>query len=232
MRIAELGSILLTLVAAGCGFDLADARGPSVTGGAGGSGATGGAGGDATGGGGAQAEGGSGGTAAIELHATIDTNKGPIVVELNSAASPITVENFRSYADAQFYDGLIFHRVIKDFMVQGGGLLPDMTEKTPLFPPIVNEAQSSGLSNLTGTIAMARTSVPNSATSQFYINTADNTFLDPGQDTTAGYCVFGMVIEGMPVVTTIENVATQSVGAYDDVPVDPVLINSIVVEQM
>ena len=174
--------------------------------------------------------GGTGGTGGAALQANIDTSMGLIVVDLNPGASPITVDNFQAYADAQFYDGLIFHRVISAFMIQGGGLNPDMTQKPTLFPPIVNEAVTSGLSNLAGTIAMARTSAPNSATSQFYINTVDNTFLDPSPSNPAGYAVFGMVTEGMDVVHAIEAVATHSVGAYDDVPVDAVLINSITVQ--
>jgi len=159
---------------------------------------------------------------------------GTIVVELNPTASPITVENFKKYADQSFFDGLIFHRVIKDFMIQGGGLTPDMKEKTPLFPPIVDEAKTSGLSNLRGTIAMARTQAADSATSQFFINVVDNTFLDPGPaDAGAvdpnGYCVFGTVIQGMDVVDEIQVVPTHTVGLYQDVPVDPILINSLAV---
>jgi len=208
---------LLSLGALACGSaDTTGAGANTATGGSGGSAAHGGTGGS---GGGAQ-----------PLRATIDTSEGIIVVDLEPTLTPVTVENFKKYADAQFYDGLVFHRVIVDFMIQGGGLSPDMTEKDPLFAPIVNEAVGSGLSNVAGTIAMARTSAPNSATSQFYINTVDNTYLDPSTDNPAGYAVFGMVSTGMDVVETIENVPTHTVGAYDDVPVTTVLINSIVVE--
>ncbi|MBI5534732.1 MAG: peptidylprolyl isomerase [Deltaproteobacteria bacterium] len=171
-----------------------------------------------------------GGTKTI---ATLDTSKGKIVIELNPDKSPITVDNFKKYADDKFYDGLIFHRVIKDFMIQGGGLNENMQEQTATYEPIINEAKTSKLSNLKGTIAMARTSDPNSATSQFFINTVDNKFLDPGgsPQNPDGYAVFGMVVEGMEVVAAIESVPTGSKMGYDDVPIDPVLINSVVVEQ-
>lgn len=162
--------------------------------------------------------------------AVIETTFGTIRIELNPDASPITVENFRKYADASFYDGLLFHRVIPDFMIQGGGLEPGMVERDALFDPIVNEAATSGLSNLRGTIAMARTSAPNSATSQFFINTADNTFLDAGQSDPAGYAVFGTVTEGMDVVDQISAVETHSVGIYDDVPVQDVVMTSVRVQ--
>jgi len=161
------------------------------------------------------------------LFATIVTSKGTIRVKLADDASPITVENFQRYADAQFFDGLIFHRVIAGFMIQGGGMEPGMKTRAPLFPPIVNEASASGLSNLRGTIAMARTNQPDSATSQFFINTVDNTFLDPGQSSPAGYAVFGNVVEGMDIVDEIEAVATHTVGIYEDVPVEDVVIESL-----
>jgi cyclophilin family peptidyl-prolyl cis-trans isomerase len=164
------------------------------------------------------------------LLATIETNMGAIVVELNPTAAPITVENFQNYADDQYFDGLLFHRVIKGFMIQGGGLEPGMTPRATTYPPIVNEAPTSGLSNLRGTISMARTSDPDSATSQFFINTEDNEFLNPGNGQ-AGYAVFGQVVDGMDVVDEIESVSTDSVGSYDDVPVKDVLIVSIVVNQ-
>lgn len=164
------------------------------------------------------------------MTATIDTSKGKIVLELYPDKAPITVENFQAYANDNFFNGLIFHRVIKGFMIQGGGLDEAMNPQTATYPAILNEAKTSGLSNVAGTIAMARTSDPNSATSQFFINTVDNTFLDPGGGSADGYAVFGKVTQGMDVVQTIENVATQSVGGYDDVPVDPVLINSVVVQ--
>ncbi len=161
------------------------------------------------------------------LVATIVTSMGTIRIALEEEASPVTVENFQKYADAEYFDGLIFHRVIPDFMIQGGGLEPGLKTRATLFPPIVNEAATSGLSNLRGTIAMARTNAADSATSQFFINTVDNTFLNAGQSTVAGYAVFGKVIEGMDVVDQIEGVPTQTVGSYDDVPVDDVTIESI-----
>jgi len=160
--------------------------------------------------------------------ATIETSLGTIVVALEREAAPITVDNFQKYADAEYYDGLIFHRVISGFMIQGGGFEPGMQPRATLHPPIENEGASSGLSNVRGTIAMARTSLPDSATSQFFINTVDNLYLDPGNGE-AGYAVFGRVIEGMDVVEAIEAVDTHSVGSYEDVPVDDVVINSIVV---
>jgi cyclophilin family peptidyl-prolyl cis-trans isomerase len=116
--------------------------------------------------------------------------------------------------------------VIPDFMIQGGGLEPGLQSRATLFPPIVNEGATSGLSNLRGTIAMARTNDPDSATSQFFINTVDNTFLD-ATSSKAGYAVFGKVIEGMDVVDQIEAVPTHTVGSYEDVPVDDVMIESI-----
>ncbi len=167
---------------------------------------------------------------ATKVVATIETSKGSIVLELDPLAAPITVANFRKYADDAFYDGLIFHRVIKDFMIQGGGLDPDMKTKSATYPPIVNEAKTSGLSNVRGTIAMARTSAPNSATTQFFINTEDNTYLDPGDASPDGYAVFGKVVQGMDVVDTIEAVETTTVGMYKDVPVEDVLIASVKVE--
>jgi peptidyl-prolyl cis-trans isomerase B (cyclophilin B) len=165
-----------------------------------------------------------------KLLATIQTGKGQIVVELDPAHAPITVDNFRKYADQSFFDGTLFHRVIKGFMIQGGLLLPDMTEKDALFDPITNEAKASGLLNTRGTIAMARTSDPDSATSSFFINTVDNTDLDPSSSS-AGYCVFGKVVEGMTVVGAIESVPTHTIGMYQNVPVDDVVIESIVVQQ-
>jgi cyclophilin family peptidyl-prolyl cis-trans isomerase len=165
------------------------------------------------------------------LVATIETSMGTIKVALNETAAPVTVDNFAKYADAHYFDGLLFHRVIPDFMIQGGGLEPGMIDRPELYPPIVNEASSSGLSNVRGSIAMARTSDPDSATSQFFINTEDNDFLDPGPSQPDGYAVFGEVIDGMDVVDAIKVVETHSVGQYDDVPVEDVLITSISVAQ-
>ncbi len=154
----------------------------------------------------------------------LSTNQGEIVIELNAAAAPKTVENFIAYVNSGFYDGTIFHRVIKGFMIQGGGFDTDMHRKTTR-DPIVNEADNK-LSNLTGTIAMARTSDPHSASSQFFINVKDNGFLDHRAKSSKGwgYCVFGKVISGMNVVRAIERVATTSRSGMRDVPKTPVVI--------
>lgn len=153
---------------------------------------------------------------------------GRIVLELDAAAAPKTVENFLKYVDGKFYDGLVFHRVIPRFMIQGGGHLPDnQYKKDGLRPPVENEA-ASGLKNEKGTIAMARTGEPHSATSQFFINLADNAFLDhPGQDGW-GYCAFGRVVEGMEVVERIKDVETVSNPAMGEnsQPKDPPVITS------
>ncbi len=156
------------------------------------------------------------------------TSKGDIVIELYPDKAPVTVENFLAYVDSKFYDGTIFHRVIKGFMIQGGGLTPEMKEKGTKRPPIKNEADN-GLKNLRGTIAMARTADINSATCQFFINLVDNTFLDhvPGDPAKFGYAVFGKVIKGMEVVDAIANVATTAKGMHRDVPVEPVVIISV-----
>ena len=153
----------------------------------------------------------------------IETTKGDIVVELNEEKAPITCKNFLQYVEDKFYDGTIFHRVIKGFMIQGGGMTPDMRQKS-VRPPIVNESKN-GLKNDRGTIAMARTSDPDSATSQFFINHGDNDFLNYGVRD-EGYAVFGKVVEGMDVVDAIANVKTRP----GDVPVETVLIKSITVE--
>lgn len=153
------------------------------------------------------------------------TSMGVIFIELDSEKAPVTVDNFLSYVSSGFYDGTIFHRVIPNFMVQGGGFTPEMQQKTTR-SPIKNEA-SNGLKNLRGTIAMARLPQPDSATSQFFINHQNNAFLDyagPGRE---GYAVFGKVISGMEVVDKIAAVPTQQVGPYGDVPVTPVIIESV-----
>ncbi|MFO0804666.1 MAG: peptidylprolyl isomerase [Gemmataceae bacterium] len=157
----------------------------------------------------------------------IETNLGTIKVELYEEKAPITVKNFLSYVDDKHYDGLIFHRVIEGFMVQGGGMEPGGKEKKTK-PAIKNEA-ANGLSNLRSTIAMARTGEPDSATSQFYINTVDNTFLDKKEDPNGvGYCVFGRVIEGMDVVDKIEKVKKKPVAqGKPSVPVEDVVIKSV-----
>lgn len=155
----------------------------------------------------------------------IKTSEGDITLRLYRDKAPITVENFLSYVDAGFYNGTIFHRVIPDFMIQGGGFLPDMTEK-PTNEPIENESKNR-LHNTRGTIAMARTSDPDSATSQFYINQRNNLPLDwsPGKE---GYTVFGEVILGMSVVDYIATAPTGRLGAFGDVPVEPIVIEEIV----
>jgi peptidyl-prolyl cis-trans isomerase A (cyclophilin A) len=156
----------------------------------------------------------------------INTNLGKIVVELDAAKAPKTVENFLAYVDSKFYDGTIFHRVIDGFMIQGGGHTKDMQRKTTK-EPVVNESKN-GLSNARGTIAMARTNDPNSATSQFFINSVDNARgLDAGKAGEWGYTVFGKVVEGMDVVDKISKVKTTTTAGNQNVPVDPVIIESI-----
>lgn len=156
------------------------------------------------------------------------TSAGDIVLELDAAKAPKTVENFLAYVRAKHYDGLIFHRVIDGFMLQGGGFKPDMTEK-PVRAPIVLESRN-GLPNLRGSIAMARTNVPDSATSQFFINVADNTRLDAaeGRD---GYAVFGRVVQGMDVVDKIRLVPVTSKGPHQNVPATPVVITKASLEK-
>jgi peptidyl-prolyl cis-trans isomerase A (cyclophilin A) len=156
----------------------------------------------------------------------ISTSMGDITVKLNNEKAPISTKNFLAYVDKKQYDGTIFHRVIKEFMIQGGGFTPDMKEK-PTMAPIENEAKKSGLSNKRGTIAMARTSSINSATSQFFINVVDNTKLDYRSDDDFGYAVFGEVTSGMDVVDKIRQVTTVSKGDYSDVPAQTILIKSI-----
>jgi cyclophilin family peptidyl-prolyl cis-trans isomerase len=156
----------------------------------------------------------------------IDTSEGPIKVELYEKQAPITVKNFLKYVDDKFYDGTIFHRVIPGFMVQGGGFLPEMKEKQA-YPPIVNESDN-GLRNLRGTLAMARTSAPDSATAQFFINLKNNDFLDRASARDGvGYAVFGRVIEGMDVVDKIVAQPTGLRGPHGDVPVQDIIIKSV-----
>jgi cyclophilin family peptidyl-prolyl cis-trans isomerase len=160
--------------------------------------------------------------------AVIHTSKGDIELELFAEQAPRTVENFIGYASSGFYDGTLFHRVISHFMIQGGGFTPDM-EKKPTGEPIPNEADN-GLSNKRGTIAMARTNDPHSATAQFFINVQDNMNLDhtgQGSSATWGYAVFGRVTSGMEVVDDIRFVQTDRVGPYSDVPVEPVVIERV-----
>ncbi|MFZ5955807.1 MAG: peptidylprolyl isomerase [Nanoarchaeota archaeon] len=154
----------------------------------------------------------------------IETNKGNIEVKLDRSRAPVTVDNFLKYADERFYDGTIFHRVIAGFMIQGGGLTSDGKEKQT-HEPIILES-NNGIKNKKFTIAMARTNVPDSATSQFFINTADNDFLDYSQ-TNQGYAVFGKVISGQDVVLEIENIKTGEKGYYEDWPVENIIIKRI-----
>jgi cyclophilin family peptidyl-prolyl cis-trans isomerase len=159
-----------------------------------------------------------------------ETTLGAIVLELDAQAAPQTVANFLGYVREGFYDGLIFHRVIKGFMIQGGGVTPDMAPR-PTHAPIPNEA-ANGLQNRRGSVAMARTADPHSATAQFFINTVDNPFLDhrapSGQGW--GYCVFGQVVAGMDVVAAIENVATGMRAGHGDVPETPIVIQKALLE--
>ncbi len=156
---------------------------------------------------------------------TMETSLGNIVLELFDDKAPISCANFRRYVNEHFYDGLTFHRVIPDFMIQGGGFEPGMKMRPPQHPPITNEA-ANGLKNERGTLAMARTSVVNSATSQFFINLKDNAFLNhTGNSPRAyGYAVFGKVIKGMDVVDKIASRPTTSKKGFRDVPVEDIVI--------
>ena len=157
----------------------------------------------------------------------IETSKGNITIELDAKNAPISSANFVSYVKDSFYDGTIFHRVIPGFMVQGGGMNPDMSERDTK-APIQNEA-NNGLTNDRGTLAMARTNVPHSASSQFFINVNDNTVLNFKSETTQGwgYAVFGKVTEGKDIVDAIVGVKTGNHGMHQDVPVEPVLMNKV-----
>jgi len=160
----------------------------------------------------------------------METSLGTMNIELDGDKAPVTVSNFLGYVDDKFYDGTIFHRVIANFMVQGGGFEPGMRQKKTK-ATIANES-SNGLVNKRGTLAMARTSVPNSATSQFFINVVDNGFLDKAQaQDGVGYCVFGRVTEGLDVVDKIKAVATGSVSGFQDVPRQDVVIKSVRLEE-
>jgi cyclophilin family peptidyl-prolyl cis-trans isomerase len=156
----------------------------------------------------------------------METSLGKVRLELFADKAPRSVKNFLQYVDDKFYDDLVFHRVIGNFMIQGGGLGADLKEK-PGRAPIVNEA-GNGLSNSRGTLAMARTTEPNSATSQFYINLKDNSFLDRAKSADkVGYAVFGRVIDGMDVIDKISRVKTGPRGVHQDVPLEPVVIRSV-----
>lgn len=156
------------------------------------------------------------------------TSLGPITLALEAEKAPKTVENFLEYVNRGFYENTLFHRVIDGFMIQGGGFAPEMAQKTPLLPPISNEAKT-GLKNRVGTIAMARTSAPHSASCQFFINVRDNSFLDFKSETPDGwgYCAFGQVVDGMPIVEKIAKVPTTRRSGHDDVPVEEVKIEKV-----
>jgi peptidyl-prolyl cis-trans isomerase B (cyclophilin B) len=162
---------------------------------------------------------------------TLKTTFGPIKLELDAEKAPVTVANFLAYARDGFYDGTIFHRVIDNFMIQGGGFDTDMQQKSA-GEPIENEADN-GLTNDFGTIAMARTMDPHSATAQFFINVKDNDFLNHSAKTMQGwgYAVFGRVVEGEDVLDKIRSVPTTSRGGHQDVPVETVIIESVVVDE-
>ena len=164
-------------------------------------------------------------------HVTIATTVGQMTLELDADNAPKTVENFLAYATSGFYDGTIFHRVINNFMIQGGGFTADMEQK-PTQAPVDNEA-NNGLKNERGTIAMARTQDPHSATAQFFINVQDNDFLNhTGENMQGwGYTVFGKVTQGEEVLDKIRSVQTGSQGGHQDVPTDPIIIESISVTE-
>ena len=164
-------------------------------------------------------------------HVTIATTVGHMTLELDADNAPKTVENFLAYATSCFYDGTIFHRVINNFMIQGGGFTTDMEQK-PTQAPVDNEA-NNGLKNERGTIAMARTQDPHSATAQFFINVQDNDFLNhTGENMQGwGYTVFGKVTQGEEVLDKIRSVQTGSQGGHQDVPTDPIIIESISVTE-
>ena len=152
-----------------------------------------------------------------------ETSLGDFTIELFDQEAPLSAQNFLDYADAGHFDGTVFHRVIPGFVIQGGGMTADMKQK-PTRNPIKNEADN-GLKNRRGTLSMARTNDPHSATSQFFVNLVDNAFLDPGRGG-AGYAVFGHVTEGMAVVDAIAKVKTGRKGMHDDVPLEPVFVQS------
>ena len=178
-----------------------------------------------------QAEGPSSPAGDSNMTVEMQTNHGTIVLELDASRAPKTVENFIQYAKDGFYDGTIFHRVIPGFMIQGGGFEVGMNQK-PTRDPVKNEADN-GLKNEKGTIAMARTNDPHSATAQFFINVKDNGFLNHSAPTPQGwgYCVFGRVTEGMDVVQAIEKVATGNKGFHQDVPVSDVIIEKVTIRE-
>ncbi len=157
---------------------------------------------------------------------TFHTSLGDFSIELNTAEAPITCQNFLEYVTSKHFDSTVFHRVIPNFVIQGGGMTADMSQKKTR-EPIKNES-SNGLKNRRGTLSMARTNDPHSATSQFFVNLKDNAFLDPGPGN-AGYAVFAYVSEGMSVIDKIAAVKTGSKAGHEDVPLDPVLVSSVTV---
>lgn len=168
-------------------------------------------------------------SAATAQKVRLTTSMGDVVLDLNREQAPKTVDNFLRYAKDGHYDGTIFHRVIDNFMIQGGGMSPDMKEKLTR-PPIPLESRN-GLQNKRGTVAMARTSIPDSATSQFFINLRDNSFLDQQNSRDGeGYAVFGKVIAGMDVVDAIRAVPTGNKGPFQNVPIVPVVIKKVTLE--
>ena len=172
----------------------------------------------------------SGTAPAAAPRVTLNTNLGAIVLELDPVRAPLTVQNFLQYVRDGHYHGTVFHRVIPGFMIQGGGFTPDMQQK-PTRPPIALEDRS-GLSNLRGTVAMARTQAPNSATAQFFINVVDNPMLDqPRSPDGHGYAVFGRVVSGLDVVDRIRAVPTGRRGGHGNVPLQPVTILNATLEQ-
>ncbi len=167
---------------------------------------------------------------ALAQKVKLDTSMGEIVIELDAAKAPKSVDNFVNYVNAGHYNGTIFHRVIPNFMIKGGGMSADMKEK-PTRPPIPLESHN-GLNNTRGTVAMARTGIPDSATSQFFINVKDNDFLNAANSRDGnGYAVFGKVVSGMDVVDKIRNVPTASAGPHGDVPTSPVIIKKATVQE-
>ena len=153
-----------------------------------------------------------------------ETSLGDFVIALDAAKAPVTVANFLQYVDDGHFDGTVFHRVIPGFVIQGGGMTADMSQK-PTRKPIENEA-TNGLKNLRGTLSMARTNDVNSATSQFFVNLADNAFLDHQGPRNFGYAVFGKVVEGMDVIDAIAAVKTGRKRGHDDVPLEPVVVHA------
>jgi len=162
-----------------------------------------------------------------KVFVALKTSLGDVKLELDADKAPKTVENFVAYVKSGYYAGTVFHRVIPGFMVQGGGMTKDLDEKREGQRPAIENESGNGLENVVGTVAMARTSAPDSATSQFFINVHDNGFLDKGEARDGvGYAVFGKVVEGMDVVKKIEGVQTTRMPPHDNVPVEPVVIES------